>query len=80
MHINTLPCTDLSYNRYLKDYDFYQRMLMERERSLMEGPKKNRKRRARTNSTSSTSSGAASGCLCFSSAGNKSMKGAYAKH
>ena len=74
-------------NRYLKDYDFYQRMLMERERSLMEGPKKNRKRRARTNSTSSTSSSAASGCLCFasssSSAGNKSLRGgssAYAKY
>ena len=33
--------------RYLKDYDFYQRMLMERERSLDECSRKNRKRRAR---------------------------------
>ena len=34
-------------SRYLKDYDFYQRMLMERERSLDECSRKNRKRRAR---------------------------------
>ena len=50
--------------RYLKDYDFYQRMLMERERT--ERPKN--LKRTRNNS------GESSGCLCFT---NKARRGSF---